>query len=204
MKTHWQHMKIWESSLLIALCVTLCAGLWARGEQKSLSKEMVRLHVVADSDSEADQALKLMVRDAILNELSPRLSATEDPQSAQLIIKRSLPQLCKVAEETLKAHGCTDSVSAALVSESFPTRDYDSFSLPAGDYTALRVTIGSGEGHNWWCVVFPPLCMTAAEEKEAFSMLDDEDQKLISGEYNIKFHIIELYYKLRDMLANNK
>ena len=201
MKNSNKHMKIWEIALLMSLAITFTAGIWARNEQKDLAKDLVRLHVVADSDSEEDQAHKLAVRDAVLNELSPKLSDTDDPMEAQLIIKNELPKLCYTAEKVLRSRGCFDSVRTSLEKEEFPTREYDTFSLPAGDYTSLRITIGSGKGHNWWCVVFPPLCLSATEEAEAFSTLDESEKELICGDYKLKFRLIEIFSRLKSDFA---
>ena len=195
-----QHLKIWEISLLVALCVTFCTGLFAKAEQTRLSSELIRLHVIANSDSESDQAVKLKVRNSVLEVLTPLLDGVTNVSEAENIIKNELPQLSRVAETNLWRNGKYYSAKAEICWENYPTRHYDGFSLPAGDYISLKVILGEGKGHNWWCVVFPPLCMTSVEDEETFSGLSKETEKLITvdgNEYRVKFRIIELYEDLK-------
>ncbi|MEF9972139.1 MAG: stage II sporulation protein R [Oscillospiraceae bacterium] len=199
-----EHLKIWELSLLCAICITLCSGMWAKAEQQDLSSQLVRLHVVGATDSESDQSLKLRVRDEILRHLEPKLEKVSDVKQAQKIIGAELYNIQKIAKATAKSQGKNYTASAKLCHERFPTRNYETFSLPAGEYLSLRVTLGEGAGRNWWCVVFPPLCMTAAADTEAFAGISEESSKLItkdSGEYKLKFHIIEFFEQLRSKLA---
>ena len=146
-------LKIWETAALCALCVTLCVCAWAQGRQQDISSSLVRLHVIAASDEAAEQELKMRVRDSVLEYLTPVLDNAESPAQARSIINAELPNIRAAAEKC--AEGRT--VRVTLGSEYYPTREYDSFSLPAGQYSSLRVIIGEGQGHNWWCVVFPPL-----------------------------------------------
>lgn len=197
------HLKIWELSLLIALCVSLCVGLKAHAEQQELASQLVRLHVIAESDSDEDQAVKLKVRDKVLEILTPELNEATSIDEAQEIIKETLPELKVAAENELNALGHNVGAKVTLTVENYPLRIYDGFSLPAGDYVSLRVILGEGKGHNWWCVVFPPLCMTAVEDRSAFSELSEDASKLIVQEdngYILKFRIIEIYEKIRAAL----
>lgn len=197
------HIRIIECSLLFALCAALCAGLWAQKQQRRLSGELVRLHVVANSDSESDQAAKLQVRDAILAELSPSLSGVSGPAEAEACIQEALPRIQRAARQSLQKSGKFYPAAAALRYERFPQRSYSGFSLPAGNYVSLRVTLGEGQGHNWWCVVFPPLCTAVSEDESAFSRLPEEDADLIrcdGEEYCIRFRVLELYGRLRAAL----
>lgn len=187
-------LRIFEAALLIALSVALCSGLWARAQQQGLSRELVRLHVIARSDSEADQLLKLRVRDKALMWLAPLLEDAQDARQAQEIIEAQLEHLEASARAEIERAGFDYGAAAVIENERYPTREYGSFALPAGDYVSLKITLGDGGGKNWWCVVFPPLCMTAVEEQEVFSKLSDENAELISsedGEYILKFHIID-------------
>lgn len=198
------NIKIWEVSLLFALCISLCTGLWAHAQQQELSSQVVRLHIIAESDGDEDQALKLKVRDRILQSLTPSLKDAKSVDDAKYIITQKLDNLSKTAEETMLAEGHTPAARAGLSIESYPTRNYDGFSLPAGDYLSLRIVLGEGKGHNWWCVVFPPLCTAAVEDREMFSELSEEASELIiaeEGEYRLKFRIIELFELLRHTLA---
>lgn len=191
--------KIWETALLISLCLSLCVGTWAQSKQTVLGDSLVRLHVIADSDSDEEQSLKLRVRDAVLEYISPKLKDAEDPGSAYKIISSELKGIRTAAEE--KSEG--RQVKVTLSEEYYPTRHYDGgFSLPAGKYRSLRVIIGEGEGHNWWCVVFPPLCVSAAERQDSVSSMSGEVQGIVSddGERKISFRILELWGGLREFL----
>ncbi len=195
-----QHLKIWEISLLVALCITLCAGIFAKAEQGRLSGELIRLHVIANTDSTSDQSVKLKVRDSVLEVLTPMLDGATDVKEAESIIKSALPQLCRVSETILINNGKYYSAKAEICFETYPTRNYEGFALPAGNYISLKIILGEGMGHNWWCVVFPPLCMTSVEDEDAFTGLSNETEKLITtdgNEYRVKFRIIELYEELK-------
>lgn len=192
--------------LVLAAMAAVTATLFAvlQQEQAALAEKLIRLHVVANSDSEADQALKLQVRDAVLAVTEPLVMEAEDPKAA---LAAGLPEIQAAAERCLLAHGSADAVKVTLGREAFPTRVYDTFALPAGVYTALRVTIGTGEGHNWWCVVFPSICLRAAsgdlEDAAAAAGFTDQEVKLITESdtgYVLKFKTMELLQKLQAWL----
>lgn len=189
-------LRRWECALVLAICFTVCYGLFALESQRGLSEKMIRLHVVAQSDSEYEQSVKLEVRDSVLELLTPRLENAAGSESAAGIITESLGELERRAREISGL-----SATATLEYEPFPTREYDSFSLPAGEYLSLRVTLGEGGGRNWWCVVFPPLCMSIAEEPAvAADSLTDEQLRLITedgGEYVLRFKVLEYIEKIR-------
>jgi stage II sporulation protein R len=197
-------IKIWEIALLIAImCSILVGSVSAR--QAELSENLIRLHVVANSDSDEDQSLKLSARDEVLKKLSLLLGDCKDKSAAEKVIADNKSALAKAAEDAVKEKGKNYPVSVSLTVESFPTVKYDSFTLPTGNYTSLRIIIGEGAGHNWWCVVFPPLCLTAAEEKVSYNSLgiSDETFKIISEKsdgYVVKFKLLELISKLEMMM----
>ena len=197
-----KQIRIIEISLLFALCAALCTGLRAQAQQRRLSSELVRLHVVANSDSADDQAVKLQARDAILAVLAPKLSGLRDPAEAEAVIRDELPAIQLAAQQSLRESGKFYPAAAALRWERFPQRDYSGFSLPAGNYVSLRVTLGAGAGHNWWCVVFPPLCTAASEDEGAFAQLPADDARLIRTDdgYCVRFRVVELYGRLRAAL----
>ena len=151
--------RIFSLFFVSALAMGLLSCAYLQTQQRQLAEKLVRLHVVANSDSPSDQAIKLRVRDAVLAAAEPVLGSADDPEQA---LAAELPALECAAAEMLRALGREESVSVTLQNERFPTRDYETFSLPAGIYRTLRVTIGAGEGHNWWCVVFPTLCTAAS------------------------------------------
>ena len=189
--------------VMVSLC---CAVLFAvivlsvlpvNGEEKIYS-DLVRLHVIANSDSDEDQALKLRVRDAVLSEACA-LDMGADKESAQAALSANRERLCAAARRTVEAEGYTYDVSVELGSEKYPERTYEDFVLPAGTYTSLRVIIGEGDGHNWWCVLYPPLCTSTAEEREETFItagFTDEQYKAITDggktKYKVKFKIVEI------------
>ena len=187
-------LKLWECALLMALSVTLCLGAWAQGRQSAISSKLVRLHVIAVSDAREEQALKLRVRDAVLEYLSPRLSGAADIDQAQAIIRQELEGIRLVAESAAQGR----SVTVALGKERYPTKHYEGFTLPAGKYESLRITLGQGQGHNWWCIVFPPVCLSASQSDTVEQQLGQEDFRLISeGEgYTLRFRALELWGEL--------
>ena len=192
-------MKIWEASLLLALCFSLCLGTWAQAKQSSLSSSLVRLHVIAVSDDEYEQALKLRVRDGVLSYISPKLRNVKSAQQAQEIIKSELDGIKAAAESSAEGR----SVEVTLSQEYYPTRNYEKFSLPAGKYQSLRVILGEGEGHNWWCVVFPPLCLSAAEQEQAVESMSEDMRGIVTEEdgYEYKFRILELWGELMELIG---
>ena len=195
--------KNWEKALLIALSITLLTGTWAGAQQKQLSDKVIRLHVIGASDSKGDQEIKLKVRDRILEIVTPAMEAASGRQQAQEILTGYLPELEKAASKVGQENGVALTASASLDIEAYPTREYETFSLPPGDYISLRVILDEGQGQNWWCVVFPPLCMSAAGEKLAPAAdLDNSDISLIteSDGYVLKFKLVELWGDIRERI----
>lgn len=196
-----QHFfKTWELAMLIALCIACLWGLWAQRTHKSISDQMIRLHVLAVSDSEEEQAVKLEVRDAVLEELRPALADCQGKADATETLNATL----KSVEAAAKSKAGNRDVTVTLSEEYYPTRVYDGFSLPAGQYTSLRVVLGEGQGHNWWCVVYPPLCVTAAEaSQQAIETLNADTAQIIteSDGYVVKFKILELWGELTAWLG---
>ena len=196
----------WELALLLGLCAALLWGAWSAQQQQELSRKMIRLHVIAHSDSAADQALKLEVRDAVLDYATAVLQRSEDMAAAQQELQRELPRIESIARAAVTAEGYDYGVTASLGQAEFPLKEYEGFSLPAGEYTALRLVIGEGAGQNWWCVVFPPLCTAAACEFDETALaagLSEEDISLIteSEGYVMKFRTMELWQQLRQKIG---
>ena len=189
--------KVWELSLLIALCVSLCVGTWAQAKQSAISGSLVRLHVLAVSDDEKEQSIKLDVRDAVLEYISPCLDGAQSSDDAKRIINENLGGIKRAAESAAQGRN----VTVTLSEEYYPTREYEGFSLPAGRYDSLRVILGNGEGHNWWCVVFPPRCVSAAEQQEALDAMSDDTRGIVaeSDGYQIKFRIVELWNEFLEL-----
>lgn len=157
-------MKHRLCSILVAIAIVLGSAAIAVTEQtlERLEDGVVRLHILANSDTESDQARKLLVRDALLAHAAEWMPDADTRAEALAGLQEHLPAIIRIAEETLHSVGCTDTVSAKICETEFPARTYGSVTLPAGTYQALRIVIGSGEGHNWWCVMYPTLCVPAA------------------------------------------
>ena len=170
-----------------------------------LRNSVLRLHILADSDSERDQELKLMVRDELLSRSGELFSGAESLEEAEALAVENLALIENIAEETLRKNGCNDSVRAVLTDMNFDERVYGDITMPAGEYRALRVEIGSAQGHNWWCVMYPPLCIPAAcfveddkqTEEELFS---DEERDIMyhPKKYRVRFAIWD---KIKSILS---
>lgn len=200
-------LHLWEAALFLAFGLTLTAGVWASASESALAERVLRLHVVANSDSQEDQALKLLARDAVLAQASQILDGVSDRQQAEAALAPRLDELALAASDALAAAGCGDEVRVTLGDQWFPTKVYDGFSLPAGQYRALRVSIGEGAGQNWWCVVFPPLCLASVTEESvetaADGVLSEDQVALITGQdggYVLKFRLIEWWQELLQKL----
>ena len=191
-------LRKWELSLLIALCVSFCLGTWAQAKQENIAGSLVRLHVIAVSDDEEEQRIKLNVRDSVLRYLSPKLGDAADSDEARRIIRSELDGIFAAASES----ACGRRVQVTLGEEYYPTKSYGSFSLPAGKYQSLRIILGDGEGHNWWCVVFPPLCVSAAETQSALDTMSDDVRGIVSDDgYTVKFRVVELWGELLKLVG---
>ena len=192
-------LHTWELAALLTLCICLGAGLWAEGRQARLAAGLVRLHVLAVSDSAEEQAVKLRVRDAVLQYLAPKLRDADDAETAGAVLKRELPGIRDAAEEAAGGRP----VAVTLGEERYPTRKYAGFTLPAGRYRSLRVVLGEGQGHNWWCIVFPPVCLSAVQKEALRPAMNPEDYALITQEegWQIRFRILELWGELTEKAA---
>ena len=153
----------WRQLLALFAALLVCTALWADARQSALADHVIRLHVLAASDQAEDQARKLRVRDAVLARARPLLAGCRSAAEAEAALSAHREDLVRAAEETLRELGRGDPVSVSLEDVWFPTRVYAAAALPAGTYRALRVVIGPGAGHNWWCVVFPSLCLPAVD-----------------------------------------
>jgi len=197
-------LKPWEIALLIGVALCLLSGAAALRTQQRLAEKVVRLHVLANSDSEEDQALKLLVRDEVLERAEALLAQSGSRQEAETLLRDHLPEFEQVAEAVIAQEGSDYPVAVELADTRFPTKEYDGFTLPAGDYLALRVLIGEAAGQNWWCVVFPPLCTAASADVPASALaagLSQDEVSLITEEnqgYVLKFKAVELWEALRE------
>ena len=191
-------------------CALLAAFVWCGtviADRQRLNEELIRLHVVANSDRVEDQELKLLVRDAIITSLRQALADVRDTEQAKEYLQENLPKLQELANKTLDAAGSAQQAVVTLCREGFPTRQYNTFSLPAGIYEALRVTIGDGAGKNWWCVVFPSLCIPQTSQgfsdTAAGAGFPDALSGALTGEepYQIRFYLLDKLGELEKFLA---
>lgn len=189
---------------LLALCVL---GGMVVADKQLLRENLIRLHVVANSDSQEDQAIKLEVRDAIIAALQEGMDTSMDADEAKEYLSAHLTDLEMVANAALARAGSTNTATVALGMEEFPVREYDTFSLPSGVYESLRVTIGEGEGHNWWCVVFPSLCVpaTSADFTDAAvaAGFPEDLANTLAGDYEVRFFLLDYLGRLENFLGNS-
>jgi stage II sporulation protein R len=192
-----------EMGLLLLLAALLAWGTALERQQQRISDGLIRLHVVAASDSQEDQKIKLQVRDAVLAELEPILSEASDRTEAAALLSENLDLLAQTANDRLSTLGSQDSVSVRFARELFGTRVYDGFSLPGGYYDALRVEIGPAGGKNWWCVVYPQICTAATiEDQQTVAVMggmESSDFAILqqnSTEYQFRFKSLELLENL--------
>ena len=195
--------KILTVLITLTLLITTLAVLPVHGESEIYSN-VLRLHVIANSDSEDDQNLKLLVRDAVLAEAQILLCNVYDRAKAEETVMQNIEILRSVAEKTVFDNGYDYPVAIELGKEEYPTKNYESCSFPAGEYTSLRILIGEAAGQNWWCVLFPPLCLSAATDADAFASvgITDNQYQIItdseSTKYKIRFKILESFSEITD------
>lgn len=167
-----------------------------------LPRDVVRLHVVANSNGAEDQAVKLLVRDAVLEEAARWYQGAGSMEEASSRLCTHLQSIAGAARQVLEEQGAGYSATAQMTEMYFPTRDYGDFRLPAGRYRTLRVTLGEGAGKNWWCVVFPSLCLPAATQEEALLTLPEGERQVVEGGQGVqvKLKAVELWESLREWL----
>lgn len=182
-----------ETAALVLGCAVLLSGVWAQARGRTISDRLVRLHVIAASDAPEDQAVKLAVRDAVLARVEPLLAGAEDAAEAERRLRESLEELVTAA-----AAVSGQRARAELSREAYPTREYEGFSLPAGMYTSLRITLGAGEGRNWWCVIYPMLCSSDPGAAEAAALAGEELGVLWEDGtgWEIRFRLLEWWGEL--------
>ena len=171
--------------------------------QPEIADKILRFHVLANSDSKEDQEVKKKVRDAVGAMMEPRLAGSTNLEETEAIVQRSMENIVEVATETLEDNGYHYGASARLANVEFPVKSYGAYTFPAGEYEALQVTLGEGEGHNWWCVLYPNMCFRGSvyevpsdEAKHALrEVLTPEEYEDIfrHGKYQIRFKFLEYF-----------
>lgn len=193
-------MSKWIKALALALVAALCISLCGfSGECSQIRERVLRLHVLANSDSEEDQQLKLKVRDTVVETAAGLFDTVTNKDGAIAQVEQMLPEIVAAAQQRVYDEGYDYEVKAELCHMYFTTREYETVTLPAGMYDALRITIGEGAGRNWWCVVFPPMCVSAASESAELSDVLDEEQVEIVTEpqqYEVRFKVVEIFEEI--------
>lgn len=184
--------KILMPTIMILLA-TLFIAVMPTEAECAIYEDTVRLHILANSDSEEDQNLKLALRDAILSEYGKELSGFQNAEDAEWNLCSKISEIEEFSKEKISELGYNYDVSVTLSEEWYDTRHYESFSLPKGYYSSLQIKIGEAEGKNWWCVMYPPLCLDASLAKGGYT---DAENALVTKKYNVKFKILELISEL--------
>ena len=192
-------MKKIQAAAAIGLILAIAWGNFAsfREHLQALHSDVLRLHILANSDSQEDQKLKLLVRDELLRHSEELFCGCDTLEEMKQRAQEERETIRLLAQQVLSAHGCTDKVTVQLVQMDFDERQYEEITMPAGAYDALRILIGRGEGHNWWCVMYPPLCLPAASAETYF----DEETAAILTEperFEVRFRCVELWQELQD------
>ncbi len=202
-----KHEIIFAAGLILAILISNTVGIIRDGRRLDrLRGSVLRLHILAESDSDRDQQLKLYVRDALLE--SGILGEADSLAEAESIAAERLPDIERIAETVLRANGCELPVEAELADTEFDVRTYGDITMPAGTYRALRVKIGSAQGHNWWCVMYPSLCVPAAcevtdDKQEELKKFGDEELDILyePEKYEIRFAIWDKFTEIRKKLV---
>lgn len=167
---------------------------------EGISNKVFRLHILANSDSTEDQNIKLMLKNYIL-ENTHDIIGGKTLDEAIKNAKNNTKEITDMCNDYLKSKGLEYKVKVNVVKEYFKTRVYDDFTLPAGKYNSLKIEIGEGNGHNWWCIVFPSVCLSACSESMS-DYLDDDEMNLVSNTYSPKFKVVELYESAKEKIKN--
>ena len=168
-------------------------------DSENISQKVFRFHILANSDEEYDQNLKLMVRDELLCYSNSLFNNCSNVDEAILIAKENVSNFNHITKEVILENGYDYSVKTYVTKEYFNTRVYDNYTLPAGLYDSLKVVIGSGEGHNWWCVMFPAVCLSSSAD-DFGDYLNEDEKALIDDKYIIKFKAIEMYESIKNKI----
>ena len=193
-------MKLIIKSACIAFVLTVIYSMIPfRTECKEISNEVFRLHILANSDEDYDQQLKLKVRDKVLIYTESLFESAQSKEEAENLISNNLQDICNTAQKEVTDNGYDYSVTAQITKMYFTTRTYESYTLPSGMYDALRITIGSGEGRNWWCVMYPSICISSekSQDEAARETFNDNQYDIVKNEkYEYKFKIVEIFEKI--------
>jgi stage II sporulation protein R len=196
--------KLFKTCIFCVLAAFLVWFGTVLADRQTLNENVIRFHVVADSDGVEDQAVKLQVRDAVVEYLQPVLAELPTAEEARAWLEAHLQEIKAVADRILAENGFAETASVTVRKEAFTTRRYDTFTMPAGVYDALRITLGEGKGQNWWCVVFPQLCLPAVstdmEAEAAGAGFSDTLTGALTQEYEVRFFLLDCLGWLENFL----
>ena len=211
-------IKVRLSILVLSLIAVMSImSISISGEVKKIStasedykNKLIRFHVIANSDSDEDQNLKLKVRDAVIDYLQPKLELSGSIEESETIIKREYKELENISKNIVLENGYKYDISVGIDYSTFPTKQYSNVVLPAGEYKALRIIIGEGKGKNWWCVMFPPLCFVDEQssiidtetDKKLREILTEEEYELIAQNNKKQVNKVEVKFKIVEILQN--
>ena len=194
-----------ELSVVVGLlCAIFASMAHFEAACDDLRQNVLRLHIIANSDSEEDQAVKLLVRDKILEESSELFAGETELKAAEKKAEDNLNEFCKTAKRVLSENGFSYNVSAEIGDSYFETREYEDFTLPAGNYRSLIINLGAAKGKNWWCVIFPAVCIPAAADASLSDSASDTGAKIAEHpqKYVMRFKTVEIYEDLKKLLKN--
>lgn len=199
------------------ICVLVIFSLLYKGNknvnESEISDKLIRFHVIANSDTVEDQALKLKIRDKVLAYMSPKLSKSSSINESRVIIKNNDNEIKKIAQQVVKSNGYDYSINSSLDRENFPIKTYGNITLPQGNYEAYKIMIGQAKGQNWWCVMFPPLCFVDISkgevsyketEREMKSVLTPEEYRAIDNTDKYHNNKIQIRFKILDIINSIK
>lgn len=191
------YMKRLKLAAVIGILLAIVCGNYAEFSTRlqGLHENVLRLHILANSDSQEDQDLKLLVRDALLSHSEQLFAGCDTLEEMKQRAWEERETIRLIAQSVLEDNGCKDTVTVQLAQMEFDTREYEEITMPGGEYEALRILIGSGEGHNWWCVMYPPLCLPAVSAEGFF---DEPTADLLEHpeQYEVKLKCVELWESL--------
>lgn len=183
--------------VFLAFILFICSFVPLITTGESISNKVLRLHIIANSDSDYDQNVKLKVRDEVLKLSGDMFADCKTLEDAKNVSQNNIDLIQSVANNTLSSLGCSEAATVAVAKEYFSTRIYDDFTLPAGIYDSIKIVIGNGEGHNWWCVMFPQVCLSGCTKDLEDDLTDEEIKMIHSKDYILKFKAVEIYEKLK-------
>lgn len=197
--------KIFKSLLCGFMVAAVLSFVPFEGQCREISEKVFRLHILANSDSDSDQSLKLKVRDAVLESSGELFESANSKEEAMELVKKNLPLLLDRAEAVIHSEGYDYKVTASVCQVPFDTRYYGDVTMPSGTYDALQIVIGEGKGQNWWCVMYPALCLGSATESEVLSdSLTTSQYSIVTsdGKYVLRFRALEIFNQITDKIRD--